>query len=101
MNIDTKKIGTFLKSITDAERNYLTHCLNFSGALRDLIKRHELSKEDVCSRFEIKPSEHDDFVKGNYNYSINEMAILNASFMELESEKLKENAPVKFPENEQ
>ncbi len=95
MKIDTKKVGLFLKQINGAEYIYLEHCIGVRNGINSLIKRHNLSKQDVCERFKIKPARYNDYVKGNYNYSIVDMACLNATFMELEAEKLKESAPVK------
>jgi predicted XRE-type DNA-binding protein len=77
MKIDTKKIGAFLKSINDAEYIYITHCMNMRNGISSLIKKHNLSKEEVCQAFGIKPSKYDDYVKGNYNYSLMDMACLN------------------------
>lgn len=95
MKIDTKKIGAFLKSIDGAEYLYMKHCMDMRNSINNLIKRHNLSKQDICERFKIKPAKYNDYVKGNYNYSIMNMARLNATFMELEAEKLKENVPIK------
>ncbi len=94
-NIDIKKIGTFLKSVDGAEYLYMRHCMGMRDNIQELIKRHKLSRLDFCERFHINPKKYSDYIKGNYNYSMNDMAALNASFMELECEKLKENAPVK------
>jgi predicted XRE-type DNA-binding protein len=94
MKIDTKKIGTFLKSIDGAEYLYMWHCMDMRNGINNLIKRHNLSKQDVCERFKIKPAKYNDYVKGNYNYSVMDMACLNAAFMELEAEKLKDNVPI-------
>ena len=93
MKIDTKKIGLFLKSMDGAEYIYLHHCMQFRASLERLIKAHNLSKEEVCQRFKIKPAKYNDYVKGNYNYSIMDMACLNAAHMELEIKKLEENPP--------
>lgn len=95
MEIDTEKIGAFLKSMDGAEYTYLQHCMEMRNGISSLIKRHNLSKEDVCERFKIELEIYDDYVKGNYNYSIMDMARLNATFMELEAKKLEENVPVK------
>jgi predicted XRE-type DNA-binding protein len=95
MKIDTKKIGSFLKSIDGADYIYMQRCMEMRNAINNLIKRHDLSKKDVCQRFKLKTSKYNDFVKGNYNYSVKDMAILNAAFMELEAEKLKDEVPVK------
>lgn len=94
MKIDTKKIGLFLKSIEGADYLYMRHCMDMRNSINDLIKRHELSKKEVCEMFKIKPAKYNDYIKGNYNYSCMDMACLNAAFMELEIEKLKEKVPV-------
>ena len=56
MEIDTEKIGAFLKSMDGAEYTYLQHCMEMRSGISSLIKRHNLSKEDVCERFKIEPS---------------------------------------------
>lgn len=93
MKIDTKKIGIFLKSIDGAEYIYMQHCIDMRNGINNLIKRYDLTKEDVCRRFRIKPTKYNDYLKGNYNYSLKDMACVNAAFMELESEKLKDSVP--------
>jgi hypothetical protein len=44
--------------------------------------------------FEIKPNKYNDFVKGNYNYDLHDMARLNAAYLLLEAEALTKNLPV-------
>lgn len=94
LRVDVKKVGSFLKNVDGAEYLYMRNCMGMRDSIQDLIKRHDLTKEDVCKRFKIKPSKYIDFIMGNYNYSVMDMACLNATFMELESEKLKEKVPV-------
>ena len=94
MKINIKKVGLFLKSLTEAERLYLDGCFSMSKSIQSLIRKHGLSKVEVCTRFQIKSRKYDDFVTGNYNYDCNDMANLNAAFIDLESEKLKEKVPV-------
>lgn len=95
MSIDTKKVGLFLKYITDAEYLYLQHCIDIRNAANNLINRHNLSKEEFCKLLEIKPSKYTDFITGNYNYSVHDMACINAAFMELEAKKLQDEVPFK------
>ena len=38
MKIDTKKIGTFLKSIDGAEYLYMQHCMDMRNGINNLIK---------------------------------------------------------------
>jgi len=96
MKINTKKIGVILKSLDVADYIYLEQCMKMRNGINNLIKRHNLSKNDVCERFKITPLKYNDLIKGNYNYSISDIACLNASFVELESIKLKEEAPVQI-----
>jgi len=93
MKMDIKKVGNFLKNLEESEYQYMLHSINMRNSLQRLIRDFNLTKEDVCKKFEIKPAQYNDFVKGNRNYTISDMAILNAYYMELEAEKLKETAP--------
>ena len=95
MNIDTKKVGLFRKYRRDAEYLYLHHCIDIRNAANNLITRHNLSKEEFCKMLQIKPSKYNAFIKGNYIYSIHDMACINAAFMELEAKKLQEEVPFK------
>lgn len=96
LRIDVREIGTFLKSIDGAEYLFMQHCMGMRDSIQNLIKRHELTKADFCQRFKIKPAKYQDYIMGNYNYSVHDMACLNAAFMELEAEKLKDEVPVQI-----
>lgn len=96
LRIDLKKIGQFLKIVDGAEYLYMRHCMGMRDSIQNLIKRHEISKTDFCKKFQIKPAKYQDYIMGNYNYSVHDMACLNAAFMELEVEKLKDEVPVQI-----
>jgi len=96
VKIDNKKVGQFLKSINEAERIYLVHTLNLSSSINRLINKFNLSKEEVCSKFDIELKKYNDFICGNYEYDLKIMAKTNALFIELETEALEEKAPVQF-----
>lgn len=93
MEINSKKIGAFLKSVNEAEYIFMRDCMNIRDGINTLIKRHNLSKEEFCKKFRIKESKYNDYIMGNYNYSVMDIACLNASFVELESKQLEENLP--------
>ncbi len=95
IKIDVKRIGKVLKSINTAERIYLEHCIDISNALKELIKKYNLTKEFVCQRFKVTPKRYTDFIIGNYEYSLMDMARLNEAVMELETERIHEKLPVK------
>lgn len=94
IDINTKKVGSFLKGLNEAERIYLGHTFNLSNSIKQLIKKFELTKKDVCTHYEIKPNRYNDFISGNWNYDLRIMAKTNALFIELETEALEEKAPV-------
>lgn len=96
MKLDTKKIRLFLKSMEGAELIYLRYTMTIRQNLESLISEHLLTKDKICERFKIKPSQYNNFVKGDYNYTLEHLAMINAAFVELESEKIKENVPFKF-----
>ena len=96
LRIDVKKIGSLIKSVDGAEYLYMRQCMGMRDSIQNLIKRHELKKADFCKRFKIKPVKYKDYIMGNYNYSVHDMACLNAAFMELEVEKLKDDVPVQI-----
>ena len=98
MKEDFKKIGKFLKGLEPVEYRYLELSVQMVSSIQNLIERHKLTKEEFCEMFHIKPTKYLDYTKGNYNYSLNDMATLNYVYRKLETEKLKETEPIKLTE---
>lgn len=96
ITINTKKVGSFLKSINEAERIYLGHTFNLSNSIQRLIKKFDLTKKEVCAKYGIRPSKYNDLVCGNWNYDLKIMAKTNAWFIELETEALEDKKPVQI-----
>lgn len=96
LEINTKKIGEFLRDLSPAERIYLDHAKNMSDNLINLIKEYNLTEVVVCVRFHIERERYEDFVKGNWNYTISDMSRLNTLYKELKASKLEADLPVKF-----
>lgn len=92
---DFKKVGAFLKGLTPTEYRYMELTMQMVSGFRDLISRFELSKEDFCKKFEISVSKYDDYVKGNYNYSVEDMIKLQFVFADLEAERLRSRDMIK------
>lgn len=92
--LDIKKVGRFIKSLSDTEYIYLGASMSMRDHIQKLLKLSNASKEEFCKKFEINPAKYNDFIKGNYNYDCKDMAVVNAWFMEIEMERLKENAPI-------
>ena len=70
ISINTKKVGQFLKSLNEAERVYLSHTFNLSNNIRKLIKKFNLTKQEVCEKYGIKLNKYNDFISGNCNYDL-------------------------------
>lgn len=96
MEINTKQIASFLRNLNDAETNYTQDCLRLAEQIRILIKKYNLSKNEVCEIFHIHLNKYNDYIKGARNYDLMDMSRLNAAFIRLESEKLKDKAPVQI-----
>lgn len=82
--IDNSKIGKFLKALSPAEFIYLRHTVNLRDKIESLIKKYKLSKEDFCNRIKLPASKYNDFVTGNHDYSLREIAALECAWHELE-----------------
>jgi predicted transcriptional regulator len=95
MKINTKQIGKFLANLNGAEYMYLKHCIDIRDNINRLIEKFSLSPDQTCDIFNITPAKLQDYISGNYNYSLEGMAHLNAAFMKLESEALENKVPVK------
>lgn len=91
--MDTKKIKKFLKSVDGAELIYLRYSMTIRQNLESLINEFQLNKMDVCTRFKVKPTQYYNFVRGNFNYTIEDLARINSAFIELETKKITENKP--------
>ena len=96
-NIDTKKVGKFLKSLNESEFMYMRHCADLSASLRKLV-RDGMSKEEFCKKFYISPKKYKDFLLGNCNYDLKAVACLEAVFNEIALKKMQEHQVVKVEE---
>ena len=95
---DYKMVRKFISELTPSEFRYAELTMQFVNAYNDIIKRHQLSKEDFCKLFNVKPKNYNNFIKGNYNYNVNDMAILNSVHAKLEAEMAMKSEIVKIAE---
>ena len=95
---DFKGIRKFISELTPVEFRCVELTMQLVDAFNNLIKRHQLSKEDFCELFNIKPTKYNDYTKGNYNYSVNDMAKLNSVHAKLEAKKIMESKLVEIAE---
>lgn len=85
MKIDSKKINTFLKSMDDANFIYLKHMVEIRDLIQKLIKTYDIPKKDFCERMKLNQKKYADYVSGNYNYTMMDIAKVNAYSHELHS----------------
>ena len=83
---DYNMVRKFISELTTSEFRCAELTIQFVKAYNDLIKRHQLTKEDFCKLFNVKSKNYNNFIKGNYNYTVNDMAILNSIHAKLEAE---------------
>lgn len=99
--MDYRKVNLFLKELSEDKRIYLRHCLDISDSIINSIKKYKLSKKEICSGFKISESLYDDFVSGNYNYSLVDIANLDALIIMHEIEIIKKSSVVKIGKDEE
>ena len=100
IKLNGKKVRTFLGELNDAEFRYLELTVQVASSIQGLIKRHNLTKERFCELFKIKAKAYDKYTKGNFNYSVHDMAMLNSVYQQLEIERAKEIDIIKVGEGE-
>jgi transcriptional regulator with XRE-family HTH domain len=95
-----KKVRDFLKGLNPIQFRYLELTVQLAAQFQSLIQGYGLSKEKFCELFEIKPAQYNNYIKGNYNYSVNDMAMLTAVYRKLETERVQKEELVKIAGNE-
>jgi hypothetical protein len=93
--LDSKKVRTFLKGINSVEFRYLELTMQMASGLQNLIKRYELDKKRFCDLFGINAKVYNSYIKGDFNYSVEDMALLNANYHLLETERIKQEDLIK------
>ena len=93
MKIKSVQIGEFLKSLTDADYQFLKLTINVRDGIQSLINNYCMTKEDICYNFIIKEEDYEKFISGNYAYSISDIAAINSLFLKFQQEKLANKVP--------
>jgi hypothetical protein len=94
--LDSKKVQTFLKELNSIEFRYLELTVQMASGLQNLIQRYRLDKKRFCDLFGINIKKYDDYTKGNFNYSVEDMALLNANYQLLETERIKQEEQIRI-----
>lgn len=90
-----KKIGAFLKGLDPVEFRYLELTVQLASSIQSLIRSYNLTKEEFCEMFSINPKKYDDYIKGNFNYSLHDMATLNYAYRKLETDRVSQEEVIK------
>jgi len=96
-----KKVKLFLKDLTPVEYRYMELTMQMVSAFNELIHRHKLTKERFCELFHINANKYDNYICGNYTYTVNDMAVLNAVAVKLETEKAAQIEVCKIADNKE
>jgi hypothetical protein len=91
---DFRMVRKFISQLTPVEFRCAELTMQMVSAFKTIINRHKLSKADFCELFHIKPNKYNDYVRGNYNYTVNDMSTLNYVYNMLEAKKIQENQMV-------
>ena len=84
---DYKKVREFLKDLGPVEFRYLELTVDLAKNIQLLITRFGLTKEKFCELFKIKKTQYENYTKGNFLYSITDIAKLNAVSHQLSYEE--------------
>lgn len=94
--LDSKKVRTFLKDINSVEFRYLELTVQMASGLQNLIQRYKLDKKRFCDLFGINARVYDGYIKGDFNYTVEDMALLNANYQLLETERIKQEEQIRI-----
>lgn len=92
---DFKKVRAFLKDLTPIEYRYLELTMQVVGGIQMIINRYKLSKERFCELFKINPKIYNKYTKGDFSYSLDDMARIDAIYHLLETERIQKEEIIK------
>ena len=92
-DMDTKKVRSAIASMNELEFILLEHHVSMRRAIMDVTRSGELTPDDVCAAFGIKPSQYKRFTTGDYNYTLSDVAHLHALMDKVAQNKTNSTAP--------
>lgn len=94
-----KNLIAALKDMSEVDWHELDLAMQVSKLARDMASKYELDDSVVADRLNISVKEYELFKKAAYNFSMKDLAKLQALSMQLaqEAAKLKVEAQVQFP----
>lgn len=97
MEINTKKIKGFLKGLNKTDYIYMKSVMNIIDNLSNLTTNYSLTKEQLCELMDITIDKYDDFICGNYEYTLKDMVNINLAFIKLETKAIEDKVPFQTP----
>lgn len=94
--LDSIKIRKFLGSLNSVEFRYLELAVQMVGSLQTTIKRFNLNKERFCELFDINIKVFDRYTKGDFDYSIEDLAKVNYVYQKLEKEQIEKEELIRI-----
>ena len=95
MKLDSKKIFTFLRALTDTEYTLLDHLLYMRQLVHSCLDIGG-TKDEIVRRAGIKPTEYTKFISGGFDYNLFHMTAIETYLKELQKVKLETKEYIKI-----
>ena len=87
-----EKVRKFLAGLTDLEYRYLRLQCQVANDARTIVHKHNISREEFCIEMKISQEEYDAYMTGGFNYTLMDMARLQALYIRYETKRVAEEA---------
>lgn len=94
--INHKVVRQFLSKLSDIDFRYLRLQIQMANDARNLIKEFNLSKEEFCKLLDISEKHYQQYLNGGFEYDIMKMALMNAAYCKLSTERAAKEVEEKF-----
>lgn len=91
LNKRDKEIMKFVGSLQGFERKWTSDLIAISDNIRKYIEESGCSKEQFCADLKIPLNQYNNFINGNFNYNISQLATIGVLWTELKKSKVKVN----------
>jgi hypothetical protein len=90
-----KDIRKFLGKLTDLEFRYMRIQISMANDARNLVFKYHLTKEQFCEIMRINLKDYNKYLTGGFDYDVIKMALMQAAFYNLETERIKKETEQK------
>lgn len=81
------KVNKFLSELNDWEFRHLELIVSLVSSIKALNENYMLTRERFCELLKINDSDYENYLKGNYEYTLNDMVSINIAYRLVEKEK--------------